>query len=108
MTLLLLAAQASATSYDDSVTAIDPSDENILYTGRWYRANAAAPWCSWQGCSIIANFKGTSISARFGAVAGGKDWVFVLYHNQDLDYRLARILGHAHGTDGRLEACLPD
>ena len=95
ITLLLLAAQAPAASRNDSVTAIDPSDKNILYTGRWYRADPAAPWCSWQGCSIIANFKGTSISARLQAVAGGKDWVFVII---DDDRANARTIALTAGT----------
>ena len=87
--MLLLAAQAPAASRNDSVTAIDPSDKNILYTGRWYRADPSTPWCSWQGCSIIASFKGTSVSARLQAVAGGKDWVFVIIDDDRAGARTA-------------------
>ena len=102
MTLLLLAAQAPAASRSGGgVTAIDPSDENILYTGRWHRADPSAPWCSWQGCSIIANFKGMSVSARFGAVAGGKDWVFVII---DDDKAGARTIALTAGTGDYLLA----
>ncbi len=45
--LLLLAAQGLAASRNDGDTTIDPSNKDILYTGRWYRANPSAPWCSW-------------------------------------------------------------
>ncbi len=106
ITLLLLAAQAPAASRNDNATAIDPSDKNILYTGRWYRADPSAPWCSWQGCSIIANFKGTSISARLQAVGDGKDWVFVII---DDDREDARTIALTAGTgDYLLASGLPD
>jgi hypothetical protein len=45
--LLLLATQGLAASRNDGDTTIDPSNKDILYTGRWYRANPSAPWCSW-------------------------------------------------------------
>jgi len=44
---------------------IDPIDSNILYTGRWDFSNPSAPWCGWQGSSIIARFNGTGITATF-------------------------------------------
>ena len=56
ITLLLLAAQAPAASRNDSVTANDPSDENILYAGRWYRANPSGPWGSWEWCPWRESF----------------------------------------------------
>jgi hypothetical protein len=59
--LMLLAGAAQA------VTTIDPSDPNILYTGRWSLASPSQPWCYWIGASIIANFEGTSIAATFSA-----------------------------------------
>jgi len=106
MTLLLLAAQVPHASRSGGVMAIDPSDENILYTGRWYRAEPSAPWCSWQGCSIIARFRGTSISARLEAVAGDKDWVFVII---DDDKAGARTIALKAGAgDYLLASGLPD
>ena len=81
ITLLLLAAQAPAALPNDIATAIDPSDKNILYTGRWYRADTSAPWCSWQGCSIIAPF-------------GGYGW---RYYDAN---GVSRITGAADARDG--------
>ncbi len=101
ITLLLLVALAQVTSRSASATAIDPSDKNILYTGRWYRADPSAPWCSWQGCSIIASFKGTSISARLQALGDGKDWVFVII---DDDRANARTIALGAGTGDYLLA----
>jgi hypothetical protein len=40
---------------------IDPSNANILYTGRWNMANPSEPSTQAKGSSIIANFQGTSI-----------------------------------------------
>lgn len=42
-------------------TVIDPSDENILYTGRWDFTDPSVPWCQAKASSIIVNFEGTSI-----------------------------------------------
>ena len=104
--LLVLTVQAQAASCGSSATAIDPADERILYTGRWYQADPSAPWCSWQGCSIIANFRGTSISARFQAVADDKDRIFVII---DDDKSSARTIALTGGTaDYLLAAGLSD
>ena len=45
-----------------NAVVIDPSDSNIMYTGRWNFSNPSVPWVYWQGSSIIVNFKGTGIS----------------------------------------------
>ncbi len=104
--LLLLIAQTAGAAHNDSATLIDPSDKNILYTGRWYRADPSTPWCSWQGCSIIANLQGTSISARLQTVADAKDWIFVII---DKDRANARTLALTGGTsDYLLASGLPD
>ncbi|MHC4297201.1 MAG: GDSL-type esterase/lipase family protein [Planctomycetota bacterium] len=94
--LFVLAAQALGAAHSDSVAVIDPSDDRILYTGRWYQENPSAPWCSWQGCSIIANFKGTSISASLRAVADGKDWVFVIIDDDQAAARTVALKGGMH------------
>ena len=58
---MLLAGTAQA------VTTVDPSDPNILYTGRWDSSTPSQPWSYWIGSSIIANFEGTSIAIRCSA-----------------------------------------
>ncbi len=40
---------------------IDPSNANILYTGRWNMADPSEPSAQAKGSSIIVNFQGTSI-----------------------------------------------
>jgi len=45
-----------------NAVVINPSDSNIMYTGRWNFSNPSVPWVYWQGSSIIVNFKGTGIS----------------------------------------------
>ena len=71
--LLLLAASARA------VTTVDPTDTNILYTGRWNASTPSEPWCYWIGSSIIASFEGTSISAIAGAGSGaGPDYLRII------------------------------
>ncbi len=57
------------------------NDANILLTGRWNDANPQAPWCSWLGCSIIANFSGSEIRASFETVADKNDSLFVILDN---------------------------
>jgi hypothetical protein len=52
---LLLGATARAET-------IDPSDVNILYTGRWADGSPSRPWAQAKGSSIIANFQGTSVA----------------------------------------------
>ena len=44
---------------------IDPADSRIYYTGRWESSNPSEPWCTWQGSSIMARFRGTAIRAEF-------------------------------------------
>jgi lysophospholipase L1-like esterase len=56
-------------------SAVDPSDPDILYTGRWADTNPSQPWSYWIGSSIIARFEGTSITATFSAG-----------YSSDLDY----------------------
>ena len=60
---LLLASSARA-------DAIDPSDANILYSGRWADSNPSAPWAQAQGSSIIANFQGTSLAVTMTTSSG--------------------------------------
>ena len=60
--LVLLLITCSLT---DAAVTIDPSDSHIQYTGRWDFSNPSAPWCGWQGSSIIARFHGTGITATF-------------------------------------------
>jgi lysophospholipase L1-like esterase len=41
---------------------VDPSDPDILYTGRWNHANPSEPWAQAKGASIQVNFEGTSLA----------------------------------------------
>jgi len=52
-------------SLDAGAVAIDPSDPDLLYTGRWHHANPSAPWTQAKGSSLIANFEGTSFAVTF-------------------------------------------
>ena len=47
--------------------AIDPSDSNIQYMGRWNFDNPSEPWVAWKGSSIKVKFNGTAISGEFDA-----------------------------------------
>jgi lysophospholipase L1-like esterase len=58
--LILSLAIVSVTSA--CADAIDPSDANIQYTGRWNQSNPSQPWAQAKGASIIANFEGTSLA----------------------------------------------
>ncbi len=60
MTLLTRAACPTTAQ-----TTVSPSDPNIQYTGRIDDSDPNAPLLGWSGTSIIANFQGTSIAARF-------------------------------------------
>jgi len=60
---------------------IDPSDTNILYTGRMDLSNPSEPNFSWSGTSIIANFEGTSISGSFSSESG-EDNLYVIIDDQ--------------------------
>lgn len=42
--------------------SIDPSDPNILYTGRWEDSTPSQPWAQAKSSSIVANFQGTRIA----------------------------------------------
>lgn len=44
---------------------IEPANSRIAYLGRWDFSNPSQPWCTWQGSSIKARFRGTSIQADF-------------------------------------------
>ncbi len=57
--LLVFASRAHAD------TIISPTNTNIQYTGRFSLSNPSRPEFGWSGSSIIANFEGTSLSARF-------------------------------------------
>ena len=48
-----------------AATEVSPSDQNILYLGRFDHANPQRPQFGWSGTSIVANFYGTSLAARF-------------------------------------------
>ena len=56
--LWLGASLLGSTAHADT---IDPSNPNILYTGRWNMANPSEPSAQAKGSSIIANFQGTSV-----------------------------------------------
>ena len=45
-----------------AVNVIAPSDENVLYTGRWDFSNPTVPWAQAKASSIIVNFQGTGIA----------------------------------------------
>jgi lysophospholipase L1-like esterase len=47
---------------DARAITVDPSDGNLLYTGRWEDANASAPWAQAKGSSVIVRFEGTGIA----------------------------------------------
>lgn len=49
----------------DAAQSVVPGNENIRYTGRWERSNPDQPWAYAKGTSLIANFRGTGISATF-------------------------------------------
>jgi hypothetical protein len=44
-----------------------PSDENVLYTGRWSFEDPDTPWCAWQACSFIVQFEGTGLQVILDA-----------------------------------------
>ncbi|HIG27732.1 MAG TPA: hypothetical protein EYQ50_07985 [Verrucomicrobiales bacterium] len=84
-TMMLTIALASMATNMGAVTAgevvVAPTDEKIVFTGRWNREDVSQPWCSWQGCSIIAKFEGTGIVVTLEAVDVGKDIIFVIIDN---------------------------
>jgi lysophospholipase L1-like esterase len=61
--LLIVAALISGA--DLVADNVDPADSRIVYTGRWEFSNPSEPWCTWQGSSIKARFRGTAIEAEF-------------------------------------------
>ncbi|WP_068544451.1 PKD domain-containing protein [Thalassotalea crassostreae] len=50
-----------------SAQSIDPSDENIQYTGRWNFDNPSAPKVTWHGSKLLFRFSGTSASVDIDA-----------------------------------------
>jgi lysophospholipase L1-like esterase len=56
--------------------AVAPTDPLILYTGRFDHTNASQPKFGWSGTSILANFEGTSLKARFSD--SGDDHLYVV------------------------------
>jgi hypothetical protein len=68
--VVLLAAPTNA------AVVISPSNDDILYTGRWDFSSLSQPWGHWIGSSITVRFMGTSISARFSA--GNTDYLRVI------------------------------
>ena len=61
--IVLLLLQAGHFSF--GAVTIDPSNTNILYSGRFNHSNPSQPRFGWSGTSIIANFEGTSLKASF-------------------------------------------
>jgi hypothetical protein len=74
--LATLCTLFSLTGAAQAVTPVDPSNPNILYTGRWDDSNPSQPWSYWIGSSIIARFEGTSIAATFQA--GNTDYFRII------------------------------
>ena len=62
LTLALASLLAIVFAPPAHAVAIDPSDANILYTGRWNTSNPSQPWAQAKGSSIIARFEGTSLA----------------------------------------------
>jgi hypothetical protein len=74
--LALLCCLLVLTGRTQAVTPVDPSDPNILYTGRWNDSNPSQPLSYWIGTSIIARFEGTSIAAT--CQAGNTDYFRII------------------------------
>jgi len=47
----------------DNLSFIDPSDSNIIYTGRWNLNDASQPRITWSGATVTIKFKGTRLNA---------------------------------------------
>ena len=58
ITLLIAIATCSVAS-----KAVEPTEAQIYYSGRWDLANSSKPWCAWQGSSFTAAFNGRGITA---------------------------------------------
>jgi lysophospholipase L1-like esterase len=82
---------------------IDPSDPNILYTGRWDDSTASEPWAQAQGSSVIANFQGTGISVTMNTVPGERFRIIV-----DGDAAGSTKVAIVSGTPRILASSLPD
>jgi hypothetical protein len=74
--VLLVAGHAAA------FETINPTDANLLYTGRFNTTTPSLPTFDWSGTSIMANFEGTSLRARFANDTGwnsyGNDYLQVI------------------------------
>jgi lysophospholipase L1-like esterase len=75
---LLAAMLVGAADVATALETISPTDSNISYTGRFNFSNPSKPEFSWPGTSIIANFEGTSLSARFNASANDDSVVVII------------------------------
>ena len=81
-----------------SATIVDPSNPNILYTGRMDLSNSSQPNFSWSGTSIIANFQGTSLSATFSSESGN-EYLYVIIDDQvDVNNRIILDLSTSQQT----------
>lgn len=86
-----------------SATTVDPSDPNILYTGRWDHSNASQPWAQAQGSSIIVAFEGTSIGLTM--TTGSQEYFRVII---DGDATSSTKILIPSGSPTTLAAGLPD
>ncbi|MBU8870206.1 MAG: T9SS type A sorting domain-containing protein [Gemmatimonadales bacterium] len=68
----ILGFLAALVGSPQAAISIDPSDPNILYTGRWDSSNPSQPWSYWIGSSIIVEFEGVGIEASMGAGDSGR------------------------------------
>jgi len=94
---LLLGASARAES-------IDPSDANILYTGRWEDSNPSRPWAQTKGSSVIANFQGTSVAVTLSMSHGGERFRIIV----DDDAAASSKIPIPSGVSLTLASGLPD
>ncbi len=81
-----------------AVSTIDPSDPNILYTGRWDSSTPSQPWSYWIGSSIIVNFEGTGIAARFFAGWGSDPDYLRIIIDDDVANSIKIPVGTAEAT----------
>lgn len=96
---LIIVLLASAADAD----LIDPSDPDLLYTGRWQASNPSAPWAQAKGASLIARFEGTSLAITL--TTGGSEYYRVII---DGDVVASTKTTLPSGTSTTLASGLPD
>ncbi len=55
---------------NDSLSFIDPSDSQLIYTGRWNFNDASQPRITWSGATVTIKFKGTRLNASLENQSG--------------------------------------